>query len=73
MMSWCNLKTSVHTLISALSIDAEYPIDCDDEYWDHPDPALNFQQPVGKPSTMSHFICTLKLSAILSHALVGIV
>ncbi|KAF9022054.1 hypothetical protein BDZ89DRAFT_1137589 [Hymenopellis radicata] len=46
--------------------DAQYPIDCDDEYWDHPDPRLNFRQPTNKPSSLTFFIQLLKLVEILS-------
>ncbi|KAJ4490959.1 fungal-specific transcription factor domain-containing protein [Lentinula aciculospora] len=44
--------------------DADLPIDCDDEYWDHPDPGKAFQQPPDRPSTMSYWICFLKLMNI---------
>ncbi|KAF9467428.1 fungal-specific transcription factor domain-containing protein [Collybia nuda] len=49
--------------------DIEFPIECDDEYWNHPDPSLNFQQPPGKPSSMSFFICYLRLMDILAYAM----
>lgn len=49
--------------------DVELPIDCDDEFWDHPDPTLNFKQPSGKPSTMSFFHCYLRLHDILATAM----
>ncbi|KAJ3852882.1 fungal-specific transcription factor domain-containing protein [Lentinula lateritia] len=44
--------------------DADLPIECDDEYWENPDPKLAFQQPLGKPSTMSYWIHFLKLMNI---------
>ncbi|KIY62789.1 hypothetical protein CYLTODRAFT_383181 [Cylindrobasidium torrendii FP15055 ss-10] len=44
--------------------DIDYPVDCDDEYWDHPDEFQNFQQPVGKPSRMGYFISLCKLVVI---------
>ncbi|KAJ3749683.1 fungal-specific transcription factor domain-containing protein [Lentinula detonsa] len=44
--------------------DAGLPIDCDDEYWEQLEPELEFQQPPGKPSTMSYWICFLKLMNI---------
>ncbi|KAJ4468790.1 fungal-specific transcription factor domain-containing protein [Lentinula aciculospora] len=51
--------------MSQNDFDADLPIDCDDEYWDHPDPSLTFQQPAGQPSMMSYWICFLKLMKIL--------
>ncbi|KAF8879184.1 fungal-specific transcription factor domain-containing protein [Mucidula mucida] len=35
--------------------DVDFPIECDDVYWDHPDPAQNFTQPPGQPSVISYF------------------
>ncbi|KAA1476288.1 hypothetical protein DENSPDRAFT_843202 [Dentipellis sp. KUC8613] len=55
--------------ISEEDYDVEYPIECDDEYWDHPDPELNFKQPADKPSVMAHFTTFLRLTAIHSYAL----
>ncbi|KAJ4490980.1 fungal-specific transcription factor domain-containing protein [Lentinula aciculospora] len=46
--------------------DADMPLECDDEYWEHADPKQAFQQPPGKPSSMSFWICFLKLINILS-------
>ncbi|KAJ7091111.1 fungal-specific transcription factor domain-containing protein [Mycena epipterygia] len=43
--------------------DQDLPLDCDDEYWDLPQP-LNFKQPEGKPSVISFFICRAKLLEI---------
>ncbi len=51
------------------SIDVEFPIECDDEYWEHPDPRKAFRQPSGKPSYMSFFISALKLSRIVATCL----
>ncbi|KAG6370771.1 hypothetical protein JVT61DRAFT_10973 [Boletus reticuloceps] len=48
--------------------DLEFPIDCDDEYWEHPDPQQAFKQPPDKPSTISFFVSFLKLNNILSFA-----
>ncbi|KAJ7693300.1 fungal-specific transcription factor domain-containing protein [Mycena rosella] len=39
--------------------DQEFPLDCDDEYWD-----LNFEQPKDKPSEISYFIHCAKLLEI---------
>ncbi|KAF9263340.1 hypothetical protein L218DRAFT_959361 [Marasmius fiardii PR-910] len=49
--------------------DQEFPLDCDDEYWEDSDPDLAFKQPPNKPSTISCFICYLKLCEILAFAL----
>ncbi|KAG7089094.1 hypothetical protein E1B28_010803 [Marasmius oreades] len=49
--------------------DLDLPIECDDEYWDHPDPELAWRQPPGKPSTTAYFISLLKLARILALAL----
>lgn len=54
---------------STTSYDVELPIECDDEYWDHPDPSLAFQQPAGKPSTIAYFNCYLKLMDIFAYAM----
>ena len=50
------------------SFDVDFPIDCDDEYWEHPDPQQAFKQPPDKPSTISFFISFLKLTNILAFA-----
>ncbi|KAK0448797.1 fungal-specific transcription factor domain-containing protein [Armillaria borealis] len=47
-------------------IDAEFPVDCDDEYWEHPDPEQAFVQPRDKPSLLSFFISYLALNRILA-------
>ncbi|THV06403.1 hypothetical protein K435DRAFT_816004 [Dendrothele bispora CBS 962.96] len=49
--------------------DLDLPTECDDEYWEHPDPAKAFRQPPGKPSIVSAFVLTLKLNRILAFAL----
>ncbi|KAJ2927989.1 hypothetical protein H1R20_g9099, partial [Candolleomyces eurysporus] len=50
--------------INASDFDVEMPIDCDDEYWDHPNPELAFKQPPGVPSKVSYFCSLLKLFEI---------
>jgi hypothetical protein len=55
------------------SFDLELPADCDDEYWDHPDPKQRFKQPENKPSLISAFILFIKLNQILSYCLRTIV
>ncbi|KAJ7323956.1 fungal-specific transcription factor domain-containing protein [Mycena albidolilacea] len=47
-------------------IDADLPIECDDEFWENEDPARAFVQPAGKPSIMTFFNCYLRLNNILS-------
>jgi hypothetical protein len=49
------------------------PIDCDDEFWEHPDAEQAFRQPLDKPSKMSFFICFIKLQHITSFMLRTIV
>lgn len=57
----------------APSFDLDFPVDCDDEYWEAPDPAQAFQQPKGKPSLISAFIAYLRLCQVISFALRTIV
>ncbi|KAJ7578350.1 fungal-specific transcription factor domain-containing protein [Mycena floridula] len=49
--------------------DTEMPIDCDDEYWEHPDPDLAFKQPGNKPSKVSFFISFLRIAELVASAL----
>ncbi|PFH53689.1 hypothetical protein AMATHDRAFT_73129 [Amanita thiersii Skay4041] len=49
--------------------DQDYPIECDDEYWECTNPAECFQQPSDTPSTMSFFTCYLGLMDILAYAM----
>lgn len=49
--------------------DQDMPVDCDDEYWENTDPSLEFKQPPNKPSSVSCFICQIKLCEILGFAL----
>ncbi|KAI9439638.1 fungal-specific transcription factor domain-containing protein, partial [Lactarius indigo] len=51
------------------SHDVDLPIECDDEYWEHSDPALAFKQPPGKPSKVSYFNYLIKVNLLHSHAL----
>ncbi|KAF7364586.1 Zn(2)-C6 fungal-type domain-containing protein [Mycena venus] len=48
--------------------DIDYPVECDDEYWEHPDPKKRFKQPEGKPSVASFIVSYLKLTEILGTA-----
>ena len=55
------------------SFDLELPLEVDDDYWEHPDPAQAFKQPPGMPSSISFFNCFLKLTQILAFGLRTIV
>ncbi|KAG5732476.1 Transcriptional activator protein acu-15 [Termitomyces sp. T112] len=46
--------------------DLDFPIECDDEYWEHPDPAKRFKQPPNKPSYVTGFVTLLKLNKVLT-------
>ncbi|KAJ2936611.1 hypothetical protein H1R20_g482, partial [Candolleomyces eurysporus] len=45
--------------------DLELPIECDDEYWDDPDPELRLKQPEGKPSLITAFTLSIRFNQIL--------
>ncbi|KAK7034652.1 Gypsy retrotransposon integrase-like protein 1 [Paramarasmius palmivorus] len=46
--------------------DILYPVECDDEYWEHPDPKLAWKQPSAeRPSYVSYWVAMLKLLEIL--------
>ncbi|KAJ7784059.1 fungal-specific transcription factor domain-containing protein [Mycena olivaceomarginata] len=47
--------------------DVEPPIECDDEFWEHP--TRPFQQPAGIPSQITFFNMLMRLSNILSFIL----
>ncbi|KAK7024381.1 Gypsy retrotransposon integrase-like protein 1 [Paramarasmius palmivorus] len=49
--------------------DLEMPVECDDEYWEHPDPNQAFRQPPGRPSYVAAFNSYLKLMRLLGIAL----
>ncbi|KIM46822.1 hypothetical protein M413DRAFT_440397 [Hebeloma cylindrosporum] len=49
--------------------DLDLPVDCDDEYWDNPDPEKRFKQPPNKPSLITAYILRLKLHQILATCL----
>ncbi|KAF9268426.1 hypothetical protein L218DRAFT_954789 [Marasmius fiardii PR-910] len=48
--------------------DVDLPVECDDEYWENPDPEKAFVQPAGKPSVVSFFSTLLRLLEIVSFA-----
>lgn len=54
---------------SGSRFDVEYPIECDDEYWETDDPEQAFQQPAGKPCSITGFVCLIKLCEILGFVL----
>ncbi|KAL4064599.1 fungal-specific transcription factor domain-containing protein [Scleroderma citrinum] len=49
--------------------DIDLPVECDDEYWEQPDPELTFKQPENKPCSISFFVSYLKLFHIQAFAL----
>ena len=50
------------------SYDQDLPCDCDDEYWNNPDPDQAFKQPPGKLSKLAFWTEFLKLLRILGIA-----
>ncbi|KAF5339474.1 hypothetical protein D9758_015322 [Tetrapyrgos nigripes] len=53
---------------SSDDFDIDLPVQCDDEYWEHPDPELAFKQPPGRPSKLVYLITFLRLLDILNIA-----
>lgn len=60
-------------LMVCFSFDVDLPVECDDEYMEHPDPQQRFKQPAGKPSVISFFLTQIKLMRLLSFCLRTIV
>jgi hypothetical protein len=56
-----------------ISFDLDLPVDCDDEYWDHPDPEKRFKQPPNKPSSVISFILYIKLQQVYAFSIRTIV
>src|ERR1700730_4353641 len=54
------------SLMFPVSYDQEYPAECDDEFWEHPDPSRCFDQPENKVSYMAYYTCFLRLVKILA-------
>ncbi|KAG2008320.1 nuclear protein [Coprinopsis cinerea AmutBmut pab1-1] len=50
-------------------IDVDYPVECDDEYWETEDPTQAFRQPPDRPSFMSAFLSYLGLCDIIGSML----
>ncbi|CAK5265440.1 unnamed protein product [Mycena citricolor] len=48
--------------------ELDYPVDCDDEYWEHADPTQRFRQPEGKPRQWAFALLYVKLMEILGKA-----
>lgn len=55
--------------MATLSFDVEYPVECDDDYWETPNPDDAFRQPPGKPSVITSFVLHLKLFEIMGLSL----
>ncbi|KAK0191981.1 fungal-specific transcription factor domain-containing protein [Armillaria mellea] len=54
-------------MIQDEELDLQTPIECDDEYWEiAPDGQVHFNQPPSKPSKISYFNASIKLSEIMS-------
>ena len=68
--TYTKFYTTTHVFFS---FDVDLPIDCDDEYWEHPDPEKRWKQPTGKPSLVAAFLCFLKLYQVLAFSLRTIV
>jgi hypothetical protein len=66
---FCECLLKSFTIPISSSFDLDFPIECDDEYWENPDPDLAFKQPAGKPSTVSYFNSFLQLGAIMGNVL----
>ncbi|TFK36748.1 fungal-specific transcription factor domain-containing protein [Crucibulum laeve] len=49
--------------------DLDPPVECDDEYWEHPDVEQRFKQPPGKPCLITAFCLYLKLNQVLAFSL----
>ncbi|KAJ7589506.1 fungal-specific transcription factor domain-containing protein [Mycena floridula] len=56
-------------LIPREDFDVDLPIDCDDEYWEHPNPKLAFKQPPNKPSKLACFIHSIRLVEMMAATL----
>ncbi|KAH9961592.1 fungal-specific transcription factor domain-containing protein [Russula dissimulans] len=50
-------------------LNAEYPLEVDDDFWENDDPHLAFQQPPDKPSSVIAFNLWLRLTDFMASAL----
>lgn len=68
-------RTSRSVLVykASFSFDVDFPVECDDEYWYHEDPAQRFKQPPNKPCLVTSFILYLKLCQVIAFSLRTIV
>jgi hypothetical protein len=73
MRSANHLCSRESLLTSFISFDLDLPVDCDDEYWDHPDPEKCFKQAPNRPSSVTSFILFIRLQKILAFSLRTIV
>jgi hypothetical protein len=64
-----NIRCVLAQLFFLHSFDLDYPIECDDEYWETSDPEQAFKQPPGKPCKVSCFIWSIRLAELLGFAL----
>ena len=69
MKSMVHLRSRKSLLTRFFSFDLDLPVDCDDEFWDNPDPEKCFKQPTNNPSSVTAFILYLKLQKVLAYAL----
>lgn len=59
----------IQHLINLFSFDVEFPVECDEEYWETDNPKAAFKQPPGIPSQMSYMIAMIRLTEILAFTL----
>jgi hypothetical protein len=64
--SHLDLLSSSLWLITQGSFDADPPIECDDEYWENPDPEKAFKQPNGVPCSVTTSRLAFELVQIAS-------
>ncbi|KAJ8073924.1 Gypsy retrotransposon integrase-like protein 1 [Marasmius tenuissimus] len=65
---WILVLMDTLPMFTQCNFDCELPSECDDEYWETPDPGQAFVQPAGKPSVLSFFVTFLKLLDIIGFA-----
>ncbi|KAJ3812190.1 hypothetical protein F5876DRAFT_75089 [Lentinula aff. lateritia] len=74
LASYGNERSGVSVSMNSFrSYDLDFPVDCDDEYWSQPGEQA-FQQPAGKPSTVSswiHFLKQLDIFGLAQRSIVG--
>lgn len=58
-----------HLLMTIVSHDVALPTECDDEFWDHPDPEKAWKQAPGVPCKVAYFNSYMKQNQILAHIL----